>query len=103
LGISLVSCEFILKEPKDDSEVKPEAKVSLGTDKDENGCVTSAGYKWSAIRKECIRVFDEGYRLNNISQLKEEGTRFSAFVIFSVDNNKAEIFLPESPKSITLT
>lgn len=102
LSISFISCDFIMKERKSEPEAKPEAKVSLGTDKDENGCVISAGYKWSVLRKDCIRVFDEGYRLNAINELKEEGTSFSAFVVFTKDKSKAELFLPDNPKSIVL-
>mgnify|MGYP000985828540 CR=1 FL=1 len=98
----LLSCDMILKKRDSEGEVKPETKVSLGTDKDENGCVTSAGYKWSVLRKECIRVFDQGYRLNAIAELKEDGTSFSAFVVFSEDKKEAELFLPNSNESVML-
>ena len=31
--------------------------VVVGADKDENGCLASAGYTWSKVNKECVRVF----------------------------------------------
>jgi hypothetical protein len=90
-----VSCDYILKDrSEDDVEVKTEKKVVLGADKDAQGCVASAGYRWSAIRKECIRVFEEGYRLNTIEELKTEDISKSAFVVFEEDGHRAELFLP---------
>lgn len=93
----LTSCDFMLKKRDDDTgkEVKAEQKVVLGNDKDDNGCVTSAGYRWSLLKKECTRVLEEGYRLNSINELKEENSLQSAFVIFEKDGDRAELFLPE--------
>lgn len=92
----LTSCDFMLKKRDDDNrEVKAEQKVVLGNDKDDNGCVTSAGYRWSLLKKECTRVSEEGYRLNSINELKEENSLQSAFVIFEKDGDRAELFLPE--------
>jgi hypothetical protein len=102
LGISLVSCDFIMKPRNKEPEAKPEGNIVLGNDKDEKGCVISAGYKWSVLKNECIRVFDEGYRLNAINELKDEGTTSSAFVVFDESKEKAELFLPDNPKSVIL-
>ena len=102
LGTSLVSCDLIMKPRDKEPEAKTDGNVVLGNDKDDKGCVISAGYKWSVLKKECIRVFDEGYRLNAIDELKEEGTSFSAFVVFDEDKEKAELFLPDDPKSVIL-
>lgn len=97
------SCDFIFKDrSKEVTEVAPEKKIVLGNDKDANGCVTSAGYKWSVLRKECIRVLEEGYRLNAIDDLHDEDTSYSAFVIFEKDGDRAELYLPEEPKGILL-
>ncbi len=89
------SCDFMLKKRDESTEVKTEQKVVLGNDKDDNGCVTSAGYRWSLLNKECTRVSEEGYRLNSINELKEENSLQSAFVIFENDGDRAELFLPE--------
>ncbi len=99
----LTSCDFMLKKrDKEGTEVKADKKVMLGNDKDDNGCVLSAGYRWSVIRNECTRVFEEGYRLNSINNIKEEDGYDSAFIIFEENGNKAELFLPDSHKSILL-
>jgi len=104
IGISLFSCDQILKDRKDDDvEVDTNKNVVLGTTKDANGCVTSAGYRWSLLRKECIRGVEEGYRLNSIDELQGESTNKSAFVIFEEDGDRAELFLPDETKSILLT
>lgn len=104
IGMSLVSCDQILKDRKDDDvEVDTNKNVVLGTNKDANGCVTSAGYRWSLLRKECIRAVEEGYRLNTIDSLKGESIAHSAFVVFDDEGDKAELFLPDNKKSILLT
>ncbi|MDI5888039.1 MULTISPECIES: hypothetical protein [Flavobacterium] len=78
-------------------EEKPEL---TGGDLDEHGCKASAGYTWSALRKECIRVFEIGTRLNHYEQ---ESATTSAFVIFEANNgNKAELFLDTQKESIIL-
>ena len=103
LSIFFVSCEHVLKNRGNAAEVVPEKKVELGNDKDEQGCVVSAGYKWSLLRKECIRVVDEGYRLNPLEELKEEGTSLSAFIIFNEEKTVAELFTPNSDTSFLLS
>jgi len=103
VGLFMSSCDLILKDRKDDEvEVSTDKKVVLGTDKDDKGCVTSAGYRWSQLEKDCIRAFEEGYRLNSIDALKEESTAQSAFVIFEEASDRAELFLPGATTSILL-
>ena len=99
-----LSCDYMLKEREDNEvEVKTDKKVVLGTVKDEHGCVSTAGYKWSQLSKECIRPFEEGYRLNPIEKLEGDSTAKSAFVVFEEEGgNKAELFLPDTPESILL-
>lgn len=103
LFLSIVSCDFMLKERDDsEAEVNTEEKIVLGTDKDEKGCVTSAGYKWSQLRNECIRVFEEGYRLNTVDSLKTEDIASSAFVVFDKEATQAELYLPNTEKSVLM-
>lgn len=100
----LLSCDYMLKNQEDrDKEAKAAKKVVIGTDKDDMGCVTSAGYRWSYIKKECIRPIEEGYRLNAIQQLQGESSRQSIFVVFEDEGDKAELYLPNETKSIMLT
>ena len=99
----LFACDFVLKDTDDDAVTVPaDKKVVMGTDKDAHGCVTSAGYKWSLLRMECVRVFEEGYRLNTIEKLEGEETAGSAFVIFDEKGDRAELFLPGTENSLIL-
>ncbi|OYQ43818.1 hypothetical protein CHU92_02930 [Flavobacterium cyanobacteriorum] len=104
LPLLLLSCDFMFKERKDKQhEANAENRVVLGTDSDEKGCVASAGYRWSVLRKECIRLFEEGYRLNKINTLKEGTDAESAFIIFDENGERAELFLPDAgSKSVIL-
>lgn len=98
------SCDFIFKERDKnvDNQVKTDKQIVLGNDIDDSGCVISAGYRWSEVRKECIRAFEEGYRLNAIDELKEDDATFSAFIIFDENGTTAELFLPNVQKAVLL-
>ena len=38
----------------------PNASPQLvGNDRDEHGCIGSAGYSWCATKQKCIRIFEE--------------------------------------------
>lgn len=56
----------------------------IGGDRDEHGCIGSAGYTWSYALHDCVRLW-------------EAGTSFDAgpervYLIFSPDSTYAEIF-----------
>jgi hypothetical protein len=75
----------------------------VGNDSDAHGCKGSAGYQWSVVRNECIRVFESGIRLEpKAAQLDKN---LSAFVVFKsdTDDSKAELFLSSSKTSIMLS
>jgi hypothetical protein len=98
LGLSCLffSCDFILK-PGDENSKNAAPEVVTGTDKDKDnmGCVISAGYRWSQLKKNCIRPVEEGYRLNSIEMEEGESTYKSAFITFDPDKKQAELFLPD--------
>ena len=73
----------------------------VGADKDENGCLASAGYTYSKLRKECVRVFT-GIQLNPFEDTKNEDPTLSVYLLFSEDGNEAELFLPNE-ESVILT
>jgi hypothetical protein len=93
-----VSCNAPSK--KTEEKAKNET-VAVGADKDEHGCIASAGYTWSEIKKGCIQIFSEGFRLNPIQTEKGEEV-VSAFVLMSEDQSKVEIFLPEDQQHTIL-
>ena len=78
-----------------DSTAKAQEAPATGGDRDEHGCIPSAGQSWSQLRQECVQVFEVGTRLNPVEK-KEGEAVISAFVLFNDDRSKAEIFLPNS-------
>jgi hypothetical protein len=81
---------------------KVEKPQMVGNDRDEHNCIGSAGYQWSEVKKECIRLFEKGIRLEpkaaNLNQT------LSAFAVFksATEQAQAEIFIPNEKKSILL-
>lgn len=70
---------------------------TVGGDRDKQGCIPSAGYTFSILKNDCVRLFEEKIKLNEVNP-KKSHTTFAA-VIFSKDNKKAEIFLPDLKES----
>lgn len=87
LIVMIVSSLFVLSACSTSRQTKP------GSDRDKHGCIPSAGYTWSEVRKECVRVFEVGTRLNNAV---DTAASTAAFAVFSADSSKAELFLPDS-------
>jgi len=81
--------------------VIPEAELVIsGGDRDEHGCIATAGYTWSKVREECIRTFEVGAVLTNA---QDPAASTACHVVAGKDESKREIFLPEKPESIVLT
>ena len=105
LPLLIVSCK--LKDQKED-EGKIQMKAAttkdstLVNDNDENGCLSSAGYVWSKVNKECVKGFS-GIQLNPIDKPANEDETLSAYLLFNEDASKAEIFLPKDTTSIVLS
>jgi hypothetical protein len=87
-----VSQENVNTTPKE-----PVKETVVGADADSHGCKASAGYTWSTLKKECIRIF-EGTKLSHYDDGKTYTT--ASYVIF--DGNKAELFLDTQKESIIL-
>lgn len=73
----------------------------IGGAKTKEGCLSSAGESWSELRKKCIRVFEDGVRLNPIEFEKGKAV-ISSFIVFNAERTKAELFLANSDKTIIL-
>ncbi|WP_353083218.1 hypothetical protein [Flavobacterium sp.] len=86
-----------------DEEVKAPVKDStiFGADKDDDGCLASAGYTWSKLNKECVKAFT-GIQLNPASDAATEDETLCAYVLFNEEGDQAEIFLPDD-KSFIVT
>ncbi|MEN9399662.1 MAG: hypothetical protein RL632_763 [Bacteroidota bacterium] len=63
-----------------------------GNDRDENGCIPSAGYQWSKLTNKCVRPFELEIQLHSTFT---DGTLYSAGIILSADKALAEVFLKE--------
>ena len=99
------SCKLI--DEKDDAEETSGAAATakdstVVNDKDENGCLASAGYVWSKVNKECVKGFS-GIQLNPIDKPDNQDETLSAYVLFNEDASQAEVFLPKDTASIVLT
>jgi len=107
LLILFASSSCKLTNPKEDTiEIQKTRTFPKDTvvvnDKDENGCLASAGYVWSKVNKECIKGFS-GIQLNPIDKPENGDETLSAYVLFNEDASKAEIFLPKDTTSIVLS
>ncbi len=64
----------------------------VGGDSDKHGCKGSAGYSWSQLRKECVRIFEGGTTLTAV----DPNNSMAAYVFFSPDKKKAEVFVMDN-------
>lgn len=80
-------------------EVQARQTVMPGSDKDEHGCIGSAGYTWSKLKKDCVRPFEAGLKLSGVT---DENKNFAAYAVFAADSSQAEIFIPEVKGGVIL-
>ena len=71
-----------------------DSKHQVGGDKDQHGCLGSAGYTWSYLKQTCIRSFELPIQLLNPEATTTSGLHFSN------DGKQAELFLPDGPISL---
>lgn len=67
-----------------------EAPRRIGGDKDEHGCLLAAGYTWSELRRDCVRIFEEGVRADDPSLRPS----LASYAVFAEDSSRAEVFRP---------
>ena len=78
---------------KQNSGTEQDSTEMVGNDKDEHGCIASAGYIWSEVQQNCIRLFESGTRLEAVDG------KSSAYLVFSPDSLKAELFFSNNAPS----
>lgn len=77
-----------------------DSTVMTGNDKDTHGCIGSAGYVWSEVQQNCIRPFETGIKVLPLPGTQSDsGAVYAAFIVFSPDSLKAELFLPGTEKT----
>ncbi len=92
----------------DVSIIKDESSASnsprLGNDRDEHGCIKSAGYIWSNLKYMCIRLFEDGIKLipagPNAQQDDITGLILNSYLIFSNDQMHVELHQPNKSEPI---
>lgn len=88
------SVEEVVRESKTEVDL-------IGADVDRYGCKGSAGYTWSQLRRDCVRIFEEGITLLPM-QVEESEAVYAAFVLYSEDKEMVELFLPTEKESFLL-
>lgn len=61
-----------------------------GGDRDSHGCIPSAGYTWSEVRKDCIRLFEVGIPMVAVGDVQK-----NAYLVFSPDSLQVELFFSD--------
>ena len=83
-------------------ETTPATKPALGADEDGRGCLVSAGYTYSEMLKRCLRLWEEGVRLQPTAVRKDGSAVFSSFVLLSASGEEAELFLPRGAAPVRM-
>ncbi len=101
--LSMLSCNRPKREEVKEEKVNTEETQEplVGANRDEHGCITSAGFSWSELQQTCVQLWEAGVRLNPI-EVKGDDSVISAFVLFNKDESKAEIVLPKKEGSVIL-
>jgi hypothetical protein len=98
-GALILSCQTSTNNAKDETVTKA-PKEMVGNDQDEHGCKGSAGYTWSNLKQECIRIFEAGTAFTAFG--KNTDHTLAAYVIISDDKTKAEVYIPKISNPILL-
>lgn len=71
------------------------AEKVVGVADDEHGCNAAAGYTWSEVRQNCVRLFEEGVKFTAVAG---QDSTLAAYVVFAADSLKAEVFISNDTK-----
>lgn len=78
---------------------------AIGADRDSHGCIASAGYLWSPLRSQCIRLFEAGLVFTpEVGTGK--GSAQPAYLVLPSDDRlpirHVELYLPGQSRPIQL-
>jgi len=79
---------------------QPQGPV-VGADRDAHNCIASAGYTYSAVRGECVRLWEVGTALMPVVQIEEPV--LAAYVVQDESGKEAEVFLPGFTQGLIMT
>lgn len=89
----LGACSTNKKINNQDGRNDEKTATIVGADRDEHGCIGSAGYTWSEALQTCIRLWEDAVRLSpsdGSNPSSYEGAD-DAFIVFSADSAKVEL------------
>lgn len=89
------------KQPESVTTPPNEPKM-VGADRDEHGCIGSAGYKWSVLKGECIRVFEKGIKLAPKAPHLDTTTVTYIVLKSDTDDAQVEVFMPSKGAGVLL-
>lgn len=106
LGIGILvsgACSMSKNSMKSQDNKAGKDVAMVGNDRDEHGCIGSAGYTWSEALQTCIRLWENGIRLKAVGPLKDKGVpayegATDAFIVFSLDSAKVELVTEQGRK-----
>ena len=84
----MTSCNTASKEKNTESADQP----LVGNDRDDHGCIASAGYQWSELLKDCIRPWEKGVKL---ATPVDSTSTSAAYLVFNADSSLVEVYLPQ--------
>ncbi len=99
LGALLAACS-----PQGQS-TNPVAAPVVGSDRDAHGCIGSAGYTWSNVRNQCIRIFEAGLAFEP-DPAPTQGAVLAAYLVLAPAEGAvtaAELFVPGRAAPVPLT
>ena len=101
---SFFACDKVFKKQEDFTRANDTVPVErVEGEQDAHGCIPSAGYTWSHLKQDCLRIFEEGYRLNPIDTLSEDKVVLgSAFILYNEDKTKVELFISSEKEGVVL-
>ncbi|UXN35284.1 hypothetical protein [Avibacterium paragallinarum] len=78
--------------------ISPLPMPLVGADRDEKGCIPSAGYTWSELKQQCIQPFS----IADIRLTDPENPPLAVYAILAEEQGKAEVFSANLPKNLIL-
>lgn len=87
IAISLLACQTTEQNPPKPTETQV---VMVGNDSDKHGCKASAGYIWSELKGECVRIWEVGSKL--MYTQANHPNEVTTFIVFSTDSTQLETF-----------
>lgn len=98
IGLATMGC---VSNPQQTTNQTDHTEITIGGDRDEHGCLTSAGESWSQVQGRCIQVFKVGEALLPANPTEGEAV-LAAYIVRGDDDSRVELFAVDLPTSLVL-